>query len=253
MNNKPLTTYRKLCTEFYDLEKIITTAEFAFYLDYAKKANGPVLEPMCGTGRFLIPMLQAGIDIEGFDASIYMLEALQAKYAQVSTKAAPAWQEFIQNFKNKQHYALIFIPFGSWGLITQQQEAYAGLQRLYNQLTPGGTLLLEIDTVTSVPEDLNIWYQRTCTRQDGSLLTINTLPSYDPTTQMFNCLCRYESIKHGHLETVEEERFSQYLYGQDELDFILQNVGFIHINKYQDYQKTLAQKDTPLIIYECIK
>ena len=38
---------------------------------------------MCGTGRFLIPMLEANLDIEGFDASTDMLEALQRKYSTI--------------------------------------------------------------------------------------------------------------------------------------------------------------------------
>ena len=42
---------------------------YDFYLSYAKEANGPILEPMCGTGRFLLPLLAAGFKIEGFDAS----------------------------------------------------------------------------------------------------------------------------------------------------------------------------------------
>lgn len=40
-----------------------------FYLEYAQTITTPILEPMCGSGRFLIPMLEQGFNIEGFDAS----------------------------------------------------------------------------------------------------------------------------------------------------------------------------------------
>jgi 2-polyprenyl-3-methyl-5-hydroxy-6-metoxy-1,4-benzoquinol methylase len=116
MNNKNLKTYKKLCTEFYDLElnnQKNSKLALNFYMNYALNANGPILEPMCGTGRFLIPMLQADLDIEGFDASQEMLNALKIKYSKISNKKAPVQKIFIQNFKSNKKYNLIFIPFGS--------------------------------------------------------------------------------------------------------------------------------------------
>ena len=57
----------------------------SFYMHHAQQSNGPILEPMCGSGRFLIPMLQAGLDAEGFDASPSMLDAFKQKYSSLST------------------------------------------------------------------------------------------------------------------------------------------------------------------------
>jgi ribosomal protein S18 acetylase RimI-like enzyme len=48
---KQLDTYLSLCTEVYDLSKPNPPEDaYAFYRDYAMRANGPILEPMCGTG-----------------------------------------------------------------------------------------------------------------------------------------------------------------------------------------------------------
>ena len=43
----------------------------AFYLNRWRQAGSPtpLLEPMCGTGFFLIPFLEAGADIDGLDAA----------------------------------------------------------------------------------------------------------------------------------------------------------------------------------------
>ena len=69
-----LQSYGKLCTQFYDLDKPSAPPDaLAFYLEHARQANGPVLEAMCGSGRFLVPMMQAGIDMDGLDASSDML------------------------------------------------------------------------------------------------------------------------------------------------------------------------------------
>ena len=79
-NIKNLDTYLSLCTEVYDLSKPNPPEDaYAFYRDYAMKANGPILEPMCGAGRFLLRLLEEGFNVHGFDASDHMLEALHAK------------------------------------------------------------------------------------------------------------------------------------------------------------------------------
>ncbi|HEO1363237.1 TPA: GNAT family N-acetyltransferase, partial [Legionella pneumophila] len=77
---KKLDTYQSLCTEVYDLSKPNAPQnEYSFYRSYAVEAKGPILEPMCGTGRFLLPLVEEGFDVHGFDASQPMLERLHAK------------------------------------------------------------------------------------------------------------------------------------------------------------------------------
>ncbi|CZL29099.1 putative acetyltransferase YhhY [Legionella pneumophila] len=77
---KKLDTYQSLCTEVYDLSKPNAPHDaYPFYRSYAVEAKGPILEPMCGTGRFLLPLAEEGFDVHGFDASQPMLERLHAK------------------------------------------------------------------------------------------------------------------------------------------------------------------------------
>lgn len=58
---KNSTIYPSFCTKVYDLSKPHPPEDaYAFYRDYAIKANGPILEPMCGTDRFLLPLLKGG-------------------------------------------------------------------------------------------------------------------------------------------------------------------------------------------------
>src|ERR1043165_9575832 len=50
-----------------------------FYSGLAKAAGGPVLDVACGTGRILLPLLKAGVDIEGLDLFEGMLKRLREK------------------------------------------------------------------------------------------------------------------------------------------------------------------------------
>ena len=64
-----MNSYKKICTEFYAIDKPNAPTEaLEFYLRYAQKAKGLILEPMCGSGRFLLPFLEHGFSIDGMDA-----------------------------------------------------------------------------------------------------------------------------------------------------------------------------------------
>ena len=55
---KELDTYLNLCTQVYELSKPkVPEADYNFYKSYLQDAKGKILEPMCGTGRFLLPSL----------------------------------------------------------------------------------------------------------------------------------------------------------------------------------------------------
>src|SRR4051812_41356507 len=112
-----LDTYLSLCAEYYDLDKpVCNESELNFYLQYCKKTNGPILEPMCGTGRFLLPILQRGFDVHGFDASLFMLERLQHKAKAIGLQPN-CWQGYLEDLDHGLKYDLVFIPSGSFCLI----------------------------------------------------------------------------------------------------------------------------------------
>ena len=72
-------SYGRLCTEFYDLDKPEPPLEeLERYARYAARAEGPVHEAMCGSGRFLLSLLARGFDIDGSDSSQQMLAASRA-------------------------------------------------------------------------------------------------------------------------------------------------------------------------------
>lgn len=108
---KKLDTYQNLCAEVYELSKPEAPPDaYHFYRSYALKAKGSILEPMCGTGRFLLPLVGEGFDVHGFDASVPMLERLHAK-ARAKDLKPRVWQGFIEDLNQEtEHYSLIFIP-----------------------------------------------------------------------------------------------------------------------------------------------
>ncbi len=78
--NKQSDAYKSLCTEFYDIDKPAPPKDaLECYLRFAEEAQGAILEPMCGTGRFLIPLVEKGHQVTGFDSSSNMLNQCRKK------------------------------------------------------------------------------------------------------------------------------------------------------------------------------
>ena len=134
-------TYGKLCTQFYDLDKPTAPPEaLAFHLKHARQANGAVLEAMCGSGRFLIPLLQAGIDLDGLDASSDMLGACKRHCTQRGLEPG-LYQQFLHEMDLPRKYKLVFIPAGSFALITDLTQIREALKRLHDVLDRKSTRL----------------------------------------------------------------------------------------------------------------
>lgn len=96
--------YGSLCTEMYEiLHKDAQRDELSFYLSYVEK-HMSILEPLCGSGRFFIPFLKRGYDIQGIAPSNEMFYELKVKEPN-----ANVIQEDILNYHLDKKVDYIFI------------------------------------------------------------------------------------------------------------------------------------------------
>ena len=246
--------YNNLCAQYYDIDK--PTAPYDalnFYLEYAKNANGPIFEPMCGTGRFLIPMLERGFDIEGSDASIHMLSICKEKCAAKGLKAK-LHQQFLNEMAFDKKFGLIFIPSGSFGLLTDIAEAKFCLKKLYDYLLPNGKLLFEIETIHAVPHALGKHQQSSASvKNNNKKIVLDTVSSYDKKSQIFKTICRYDLMLNNKIILTEVENFCVRYYQDDEMDKWLSEAGFQVFSRFKAFDHIPSDVPDEIIIYECIK
>src|SRR5919108_3722018 len=57
----------------------VETPELGFFRSAVERFGAPVLDLGCGTGRLLLPLLGAGVDVDGVDVSEDMLELCRAR------------------------------------------------------------------------------------------------------------------------------------------------------------------------------
>lgn len=248
-----MNAYQKLCTEFYNISKPRAPAKaLRFYLHHLEAADGPVLEPMCGSGRFLIPVLELGTDIDGIDASPHMLQACRDRCRKKGLKPA-LYGQLLQELSLPRQYGSIFIPDGSFGLIIDRQAARESLQRLHQHLLPGGRLIVEIETPWARSKDPGRWVGSWVTRPDAATIILSCLSTYDREEGIERAINRYELFKNGHLIETELEDFPAKYYEREEFQQLLEATGFVDIRVNKAYQDAEPGIEDRSIIFRCRK
>lgn len=248
---KTLNTYLSLCTEVYELSKPNPPEDvYAFYRDYAMRANGPILEPMCGTGRFLLPLLEEGFNVHGFDASDHMLKVLHAK-AKTKNLDATVWKGFVEDLKRPEKYNLIFIPSGSFCLIIDLATVKSALQAIYDHLSDNGVFLFEAETLNAVPQQ-GIWRGSVWPKLTGQKIILSQLATME--SDICTSLCKYELMESGKIIHTEIEELRVKIYDQDQLVEMLKAVGFKHIHTLKAFDRSSQPANLDeSIVYECRK
>lgn len=225
-------SYQNLCTEFYDLTKPEAgPKEVAFYRDLLKATQGQFLEAMCGSGRLLIPLLQAGLAIDGVDNSAHMLESCRqrCKDQQFHVKL---YNQSLQNLSLSQKYDVIFIAIGSFQLIKDRAEALHILKTLHQNLLPGGKLIIETfvpwDGIKEDQSDPMISERKVQSSDGFEIINRSTVTLYFK-DQLEICQTRYEKWGRGKLLLAEEEEYTVRWYYRYEMELFLEKAGFSSI------------------------
>jgi len=248
-----MNSYKTLCTEFYDIDKPNAPEEaLNFYLHYVEKADGPILELMSGSGRFLIPLLERQYDIDGLDASPYMLRACQERCRNKGL-APVLYEQFLDRLELPRQYSLVMIPAGSFCLIAEDLQIKESLRRIYALMLPGAKFVLEIEQLISKPTDVGLWGGRWVERSDGTKILISWLSHYNDARRISHSIHRYELIKDGQLLKTEYEDFDLRLYDPEEFRTLLEAAGFKEIQTFKAHQFRAPDETDESIIFECSK
>lgn len=248
---KKLDTYLSLCTEVYELSKPNPPEDaYAFYRNYALQAKGPILEPMCGTGRFLLPLLEEGFDVQGFDASEHMLEVLHIK-ANAKNLKPLVWKGFVEDLKRPEKYDLIFIPSGSFCLIIDPAAVKTALKIFYDHLNDNGVLLFEIDTHKAVPA-VNVWRGSVWHKADSQMIMLSQLATFK--NNVCHSTCKYELVHNNSIIHTEIEELKVRIYDPHELTEVLKSSGFKNIRTIKAFNAAaVPDENDEAIVYECRK
>ncbi|HOW84957.1 MAG TPA: class I SAM-dependent methyltransferase [Candidatus Aminicenantes bacterium] len=129
--------------EVYDLLYGDLDFDIPYWTEVAGSAGGPVLEMACGSGRVLLALRRAGLDVEGLDASPAMIGRLRDKAAAAGL-AVRAEVADMRSFDLGRRYARIFCAFNGFAHCETIADQIACLRAALAHLEPGGALVLHM-------------------------------------------------------------------------------------------------------------
>jgi SAM-dependent methyltransferase len=238
--------------ELYDLVLGDLAYGRDFYIELARSAKGPVLELACGTGRILLPCLQAGVDIEGLDLFEPMLKTLRAKAADFGL-APRLHQADMGNFSLPRRYALVTIPFNAFIHNMTQAAQIRCLELCREHLLPGG--MLAFDTFFPSLEIIGS-PQGTRVLEGEFSHPVTGLPVRLYDTRTFDCVAQEQhSINEvellaadGSVQAVYRSQISsRYLY-KHEMELLLRVAGFRRWQIHGDFNRRLLTRESDAMI-----
>ena len=143
-------SYDQIATVYAtDMGQSMAFDDIGYYRDLCAARGGAVLELGCGTGRILLPLLAAGIDIEGIDQSDGMLQELQRQATMRGLKAQVSLGT-LQEFHVTRKFTTVLCPYSVVTYLTTAAELTRCLQLIRQTLLPAGVLVLD----TFIPRDV---------------------------------------------------------------------------------------------------
>lgn len=125
-----------------DMGRSMPFDDIGWYRDVCAAHGGRALELGCGTGRILIELAAAGIDVFGVDRSLPMLDRL-ARDAAVRGLAPPLAQMDLRALALDARFDMILLPYSLITYVVDRDEAAQILARLRMLAADDARLVLD--------------------------------------------------------------------------------------------------------------
>lgn len=237
-----ITGYGSLCTEFYNLTKPIggDYPDVPYYIKHLSAIPGRILEAAVGTGRLLIPLLEAGLTVEGVDNSEEMLKCCRVNCRERDLEPV-LYSGDIANLDLPQKYHAIIITLGSFMLLETRERAIAALQGFSRHLEPRGQLFIDLEIpLDGLDNQGTVRKIQSMECSDGCWITLESSTCVDPLQQLNISWLRYDKWKNGKLIASELQRFPLHWFGRDEFIMVLRENGYEDIRICANYQDEVS-------------
>jgi SAM-dependent methyltransferase len=224
-----------------------------FYVGLAREAKGPVLDVACGTGRILLPCLEAGVDIEGLDLYEPMLNRLRAKAAAVGLSPVLHHAD-MSDFSLARRFALVMIPFNAFIHNMTQAAQISCLERCREHLLPGGELAFDTFfpslEIIGAPQGTRVLEGELPHPETGLPIRMYDTRTFDRVAQTQHSLNELELLAaDGRVQKVHRSEVrSRFIY-KHEMALLLRVAGFARWEIHGDFDgRPLTQENDAMIV-----
>jgi SAM-dependent methyltransferase len=261
MSAKPQTWHYGLVARYW-AEHNTDGLEIAYFQKLIELNGQPALDAGCGTGRLLIPFLQAGLDVDGCDLSPDMLAQCQEKAMRLGLRPN-LYQQALHELELPRRFQAIVVC-GVFGIGGTRQQDFLALQRFYQHLEPGGVLLLDNETPYANAKEWQFWLSGSRDQlpeawpetigkappQDGSDYELySRIAALDPLEQRLTLQMRTLLWQGAQIITDDVYTLTSNLYFRNELRQMLELAGFEVEAIQGDYTPAEATAENRFIVF----
>lgn len=206
-----------------------------FYRLLARHTNGPIVEYMCGTGRVLVPLAQAGYQVTGVDSSAEMLAITRRELGQT---AATVVHGDVRSWQSDTRYGLAIVALNSFMHLTTTADQLAALSAMHAALRPSGRLVIDVfnPDIRSIPAYRgDVVLDRQFSLPDGRHVQKFVAQWADILTQRINVVFMYDINETSHVRRVSATFTMRWLW-RYEAEHLLTRAGFELEHVYGDYE-----------------
>lgn len=262
MTDRPQTWHYGLMAHWWAEFNVAASEELAYYRAAIEQYGQPALDLGCGTGRLLLPLLRAGLDVDGCDLSPDMLEQCR-QAAKRDGLEARLYNQAMHDLDLPRTYRTIYIcdSFGIGGRRSQDAEA---LRRCYQHLTPGGALVFSQHLPYGSPGHWQYWlperqgelpeaWPESGTRrrtQNGDEYELKVrIARLDPLEQRLTLQMRISLWRGEQRVAQDEHSLQENLYFCPELLFLLAQAGFEDVAVHGGYGGRAATAEDTMLVF----
>ncbi len=264
MDERPQTWHYGLIARWWAEAGPPEPDELAYYRGAIEEFGQPALDLGCGSGRLLVPLLAAGLDVDGADISPDML-ARAAERAAVGGFAPTLHAQAVHELDLPRRYRTIF-ACGVIGIGGTREQDRLGFRRVFAHLEPGGSFVighelpyegLDADRWARwlpgergpLPREWPSEGDRRPTTDGDELELLVRLADFDPLWQRLAYEVRARLWSRGSVVTEEERRLTENLYFAQELVLMLEDAGFGEIRIEGRHTGAPAAPDDGSVIF----
>ena len=237
---------------YYDADFRDHSEDLSFYLALAQRTGGPLLELMCGTGRVLLPLAEAGYHITGVDSSPAMLTLTRQRLTEaVLTDRATLLEGDVRDVPLPAgSFALAFVAINSFMHLETVRDQLACLNNARRALTKRGLLVLDLfnpDPNEMLREDNRLVLDREYWL-DGRFVQKYVAIDSDIAAQLSRVTYLYDELNDQGQLTRRMMRFTMRWLYRFELEHLLVRAGFVLRNIYGSYDLDDYLSGSPRLI-----
>lgn len=260
----PETWHHGLVARWWAEFNVAQAEEVSYYAEAIRRFGEPALDLACGVGRILIPLLEAGFDVDGVDVSGDMLGHAE-RLAAGRGLAPRLHQQAMHEIDLPRRYATVIVC-DSFGIGADREADLETLRRIHTHLAPAGAVVISHDlpraavgealwagwgrgrsVVTPAPWPTSGDRRRTGNGDDIEL--IQRTVSLDPFAQRWTLELRALLWREGRVMLEEERRITINLYFAQEMMLMMRVAGFADVRAEGYYTAELATAEDERMIF----